>query len=62
MLQFALLLLGCALSLYLWTLSNTVAGTILAFTFFGVTSYIFLILAATPYYDCPYQTPPSILI
>ena len=62
MLQFALLLLGCALSLYLWTISRTVAGFILAFTLFGLTSYVFLSLAATLYYDCPYQTPPSILV
>ena len=62
LLQFALLLLGCALSLYLWTISRTVAGVILAFTLFGVTSYIFFTLVAILYYNCPYQTPPSILI
>jgi hypothetical protein len=61
MLQLALLLLGCALSRYLWTISRTVAGVIVAVTLFGVTSYIFLTLAATLYYNCPYQTPPSIL-
>ena len=32
------------------------------FTPFGVTSYIFLTLAATPYYACSYQTPSSILV
>jgi len=61
MLQFALLLLGCALSRYLWTISRTVAGVLVAVTLFGVTSYVFLSLAATLYYNCPYQTPPSIL-
>jgi len=61
MLQLALLLLGCALSQYLWTISRTVAGVIAAMTLFGVTSYVFLTLAATLYYNCPYQTPPSIL-
>ena len=61
MLQLALLLLGCALSRYLWTISHTVAGVVVAVTFFGVTSYVFLTLAATLYYNCPYQTPPSIL-
>ena len=61
MLQFALLLLGCALSRYLWTISHTVAGVTIAVTLFGVTSYVFLSLAATLYYNCPYQTPPSIL-
>ncbi|KAF9781581.1 hypothetical protein BJ322DRAFT_231789 [Thelephora terrestris] len=62
MLQFALLLLGCALTLYLWTISQTVAGVILAFTLFGIASYVFFTLTATLHYDCPYQTPPSILI
>ena len=61
MLQLALLLLGCALSLYLWTISRAVARVTIAFTLFGVTSYIFFTLVATLYYDCPYQTPPSIL-
>jgi len=61
MLQLALLLLGCALSGYLWAISRTVAGVTVAVTLFGVTSYVFLTLAATLYYNCPYQTPPSIL-
>ena len=61
MLQLALLLLGCALSKYLWTINHTVAGVIITVTFFGITSYIFLTLAATLHYNCPYQTPLSIL-
>jgi len=52
---------GCALSRYLWTISRIVGGVALAFTLLGVTSYILFTLAATIYYDCPYQTPPSIL-
>ena len=59
MLQLALLLLGCALSRYLWTINHTIAGVTITVTLFGVTSYIFLTLAATLYYNCPYQTPPS---
>jgi len=62
MLQLALLLLGCALSRHLWTISHTVAGIILAFTLFGITSYIFFTLAAALSYDCPYQTPPSTIV
>jgi len=62
MLQLALMLLGCALSRYLWTISRTVAGVIVAMTLFGFTSYVFFTLAATLYYNCPYQTPPSALI
>ena len=61
MLQFALLLLGCALSKYLWMTSRTVAGVIAGVTLFGVTLYVFLTLAATFCDACPYQTPPSIL-
>jgi len=62
MLQFALLLLGCALSVYLWTISRAVAGVILGFTLAGPTVFIFFTLIATPYYNCPYQTPLSTLI
>ena len=61
MLQLALLLLGCALSQYLWALSRTVAGVIIAVTVLGDTLYVSLTLAATFYYNCPYQTPPSTL-
>ena len=61
MLQLALLLLGCALSRHLWVISHTVAGVILAFTLFGVVCYIFFTLVAAFSYDCPYQTPPSIM-
>ena len=59
MLQAALLLLCCALSKYLWTINRIVAGFILTFTLFGVTSYTFFTLAASFSYDCPYQTPLS---
>ena len=62
MLQLALLLLWCALSQYLWAISRTVAGVIIAVAVLGVSLYVFLTLAATLHYDCPYQTPPSTLI
>lgn len=62
MLQLALLLFGCGLSLYLWTINRIVAGVAIAFTLFGVTLYVFFTFIATLYYNCPYQTPPSILI
>ena len=61
-LQLALLLLGSALSLYLWNISRTVAWVILIFTSFGMVSYIFFTLAGMLHYNCPYQTPPSIII
>ena len=62
MLQLALLLLGYALSRYLWTISHTIAWVIIATTLVGATSYTFLTLAATVDYNCPYQTPPSVFI
>jgi len=61
MLQVGSLLLGCALSLHLWTISHTVAGVIIAMVLFGVTAYSFLFLAATFCYDCPYQSSQTIL-
>jgi len=57
MLQLALLLLGSALSQYLWTIGHTVARVIIAVTVLGVTLYVSLTLAAALYYNCPYQTP-----
>ena len=62
MLQLALLLLGCALSLYLWTISRAVAGVVITITLFGAASYLFFTVAATFFYNCPYQTPPSLMI
>jgi len=62
MLQLALVLLGGALARYLWIISRTVAGVVLAFTLLGGTSYVFFTLAATSHYNCPYQTPPSIFV
>jgi len=62
MLQLGLLLLGCALSLYLWTISRTVAAVILTFVLFGITSYTLFTLAGILCYHCPYQTPLSIFI
>jgi len=62
LLQLALLLLGCALSLYLWQINRTVAGVIITFTLFGITFYTLLTLAATVHQNCPYRTPLSIPI
>ena len=57
MLQFALLLLGCALSLYLWGINTTIALVVLGVTSFGVVFYAFIIFAGAVYVNCPYQTP-----
>jgi len=57
MLQFALLLLGCALSLYLWDINMTVARVVIGVTALGVIFYIFFVIAGTASASCPYQTP-----
>ena len=57
MLQIALLLLGCALSRYLWDINIIVASVVLSVTSFGVAFYVFIVVAGTSSESCPYQTP-----
>ena len=57
MLQVALLLLGCALSRYLWEVNTTVASVVMGVTSFGVICYAIIIVAGTVSESCPYQTP-----
>ena len=57
MLQLALLLLGCALSRYLWDIDKTVASVVLGVTSFGVLFYLFIVVAGAASVSCPYQTP-----
>jgi len=57
MLQAALLLLGCALSRYLWGINITVAFVVLGVTSLGIIFYIFAVVAGTASESCPYQTP-----
>ena len=57
MLQVALLLLGCALSCYLWEVNITVALVVLSVTLTGVIFYLFVVVAGAAFESCPYQTP-----
>ena len=59
MLQAALLLLGCALSRYLWDIDVTVASVVLSVTSFGVIFYLSIVIAGTASESCPYQTPAA---
>ena len=59
MLQVALLLLGCALSRYLWEIDVTVACIALGATALGVIFYIFVVVAGTVSASCPYQAPAA---
>ena len=62
MLQFALLLLGCALSLYLWNINTIVMSVVLGITSFGIVLYIFIIIAGATFAGCPYQTPGALIL
>ena len=57
MLQIALLLLGCALSRYLWEIDTTIASVTIGVTSFGVLFYLFIVVAGSASPSCPYQTP-----
>ena len=57
MLQAALLLLGCALSRYLWEINTAIASVVLGVTSFGVFFYLFIMVAGSISEGCPYQTP-----
>ena len=57
MLQIALLLLGCALSRYLWEINTTVSFVTLITTSFGILFYLSIIIAGATSLSCPYQTP-----
>ena len=59
MLQVSLLLLGCALSRYLWEIDITIACVVLSVTSFGALFYLFIVVAGTVSDNCPYQTPTS---
>ena len=62
MLQAALLLLGYALSNYLFIIDRVVAGVVIGFTAFGLLFYLLIVSAATLSYNCPFQTPLSLII
>ena len=62
MLQAALLLLGCALSRYLWDISIAVASVVAGVTSFGMIFYLFIVVAGAVSESCPYQTPGSLIL
>ena len=57
MLQVALLLLGCALSRYLWEINTAVASVVIGVTSLGMLFYLFILAAGATSDGCPYQTP-----
>ena len=62
MLQAGLLLLGCALSRYLWDVNTTVGSVVIGITSFGVLFFLFIVVAGVASMSCPYQTPAAHVI
>jgi len=62
MLQAALFLLGYALSEYLYFINKTIASIAIGFTTFGLLFYLLIVSAATLSYNCPFQTPLSLIL
>jgi len=60
LLQIALVLLGSALFLYLWSINHIVSGVVLAVMAFGVIFYGPAGIVGTFVYKCPYQTALSL--
>ena len=61
-LQCALVLLGFALSRYLWEINRSVSSVVIGFTSFGFLFYLLIMTASILSFDCPFQTPFSLLI
>ena len=61
-LQCALLLLGFALSRYLWDVNRSVSSVVIGFTSFGFLFYLLIVVGTIFVADCPFQTPFTLLI
>jgi len=62
LLQAALLLLGYALSTYLFSMDRGVSAVVIGFATFGLLLYFLITSVATVSYTCPFQTPFSLII
>jgi len=60
-LQCALVLLGFALSRYLWDVNRSVSSVLIGFTCFGFLFYLFITTASILSFHCPFQTPFSLV-
>jgi len=61
-LQCALILLGFALSRYLWEVNRSVSSVVMGFTSFGLLFYVLITSASILSFDCPFQTPFSLVV
>ena len=62
LLQCSLFLLGAALSRFLWDVNRMVAFVAIGFTMFGILFYVCIVAAGTLSYECPFQTPLSLIL
>ena len=62
MLQASLLLMGYALSRYLWEIDVAVAAVVIGTTAFGLLFYLFIAVAGATSDSCPYQTPAAFVL
>jgi len=62
MLQVALLLLACGLCRHMWSISTSIAYTLITLTGLGVLFYVAIVIAGMSSYACPFQTPASIAL
>ena len=61
MLQAALLLLGCAISRYLWKVNSTIVSVVIGATLVGIFLYLFIMIVGTASESCQFQTPGAIV-
>ena len=61
-LQIPVLLLGCAISQYLWEIDTTIAGVVLDVTSFGVISHFIALAAGMVSKSCSHQIPGSRIV
>jgi len=60
-LQGALVLIGFALSQYLWEVNRSISSVVIGFACFGILFYLFITMVSIFSFDCPFQTPFSLL-
>jgi hypothetical protein len=62
LLQLSLFLLVVGLSLYLWKLKRIVAWVVITSATLGAVFYVGIVFIGTFSYDCPFQTPISLIL
>lgn len=61
LLQLSLLLLVVGLSRSLWDINHTVAWVVVGFIIYGALFYVVIVVIGTFSYECPFQTPLSLI-